>query len=226
MLKDQRQKKKYFAEKDIWDYAYQICMAVEYLHSKNIIHRDIKCLNIFLTESRQIKLGDLGVSKIVQSAALQNDTRVGTPLYLSPEIVKQQPYDFKVDIWAIGCAIYHLAQLEPPFQADNLITLGNNIVNKKPKPLPQGFSTKLISFVDQLLAKKPQDRPTAREATLLIPTFVKKAYEELKASRRPKIMSSPIQDEEIAESLKFSSNIVPAAIVPTRGIESKRESES
>jgi NIMA (never in mitosis gene a)-related kinase len=89
MLKDQRQKKKYFAEKDIWDFAYQICMAVEYLHSKNIIHRDIKCLNIFLTESRQIKLGDLGVSKIVQSAALQNDTRVGTPLYLSPEIVKQ-----------------------------------------------------------------------------------------------------------------------------------------
>ncbi len=61
---------------------------MEYLHTKNIIHRDIKCLNIFLNENQQIKLGDLGVSKIVSSAALQNDTRVGTPLYLSPEIVK------------------------------------------------------------------------------------------------------------------------------------------
>jgi NIMA (never in mitosis gene a)-related kinase len=64
-------------------------MAVEYLHSKSIIHRDIKCLNIFLTDTHQIKIGDLGVSKIVQSAAMQQDTRVGTPLYLSPEIVKQ-----------------------------------------------------------------------------------------------------------------------------------------
>lgn len=70
MLKDQRTKKKYFSEKDIWDYAYQICQAVEYMHQKNIIHRDIKCLNIFLTSTKQIKLGDLGVSKIVSSAAL------------------------------------------------------------------------------------------------------------------------------------------------------------
>jgi NIMA (never in mitosis gene a)-related kinase len=115
MLKEQRTRRKYFSEKDIWDYAFQICQAVEYLHSKNIIHRDIKCLNIFLNEERQIKLGDLGVSKIVSSAHMQQDTRVGTTLYLSPEIVKQQPYDFKVDVWAIGCALYHLAQLEPPF---------------------------------------------------------------------------------------------------------------
>lgn len=76
----------------------------------------------------------------------------------------------------MGCAIYHLAQLEPPFQGDNLITLGNNIVNKKPKPLPQGFSSKLISFIDHLLSKKPYDRPTAKEAVNLIPSFVKNAY--------------------------------------------------
>ena len=82
-------------------------------------------------------------------------TRVGTPLYLSPELVKQQPYDFKVDIWAIGCALYHLASLEPPFQGDNLITLGNNIVNKKPKPKPQIYSNKFINFVEKFLAKKP-----------------------------------------------------------------------
>ena len=88
MLKEQRTRRKYFSEKDIWDYAFQICQAVEYLHSKNIIHRDIKCLNIFLNEERQIKLGDLGVSKIVSSAQMHQDTRVGTPLYLSPEIVK------------------------------------------------------------------------------------------------------------------------------------------
>ena len=121
---------------------------------------------------------------------MQHDTRVGTPLYLSPEIVKQQPYDYKVDIWAIGCALYHLAQLEPPFQGDNLITLGNNIVNKKPKPLPANYSSKLISFVDSLLAKKACDRPSAREAVLMIPSFVKRAYDESKQRKE-----SPVDND-------------------------------
>ena len=63
-------------------------------------------------------------------AAVQG-TRVGTPLYLSPELIQHQPYDFKIDIWALGCAIYHLATFQPPFQGDNLIILGSNIVNRK-----------------------------------------------------------------------------------------------
>jgi hypothetical protein len=61
--------------------------------------------------------------------------------------------------------------------------LGNNIVNKKPKPLPQNYSSKLISFIDHLLAKKPHERPSSREALMLIPTFVKKAYEEKKRGK-------------------------------------------
>ena len=115
LLKEQRNRRKYFSEKDVWDYAYQISIALEHLHSKNIMHRDIKCLNIFLTDEKDIKIGDLGVSKIVSSSAALQGTRVGTPLYRSPELVKQHPYDFKVDIWAMGCALYHLASLEPPF---------------------------------------------------------------------------------------------------------------
>jgi serine/threonine protein kinase len=54
-------------------------------------------------------------------------TKIGTPLYLSPEQVKQKPYDFKVDIWGIGCCLYHMCNFRPPFIGDNLIALGNNI---------------------------------------------------------------------------------------------------
>lgn len=157
-------------------FAYEILLGLEYLHSKQIIHRDIKTLNIFLSEKqKRIKIGDFGVSKVSGMAAAQG-TRVGTPLYLSPELIQHQPYDFKVDMWAVGCACYHLATLEPPFYGDNLILLGNNICHRKPKALASTFSLRFTSFVDKLLSKKPQDRPNALEAIKMIPSFIKNAY--------------------------------------------------
>lgn len=98
-----------------------------------MIHRDIKTLNIFLAENYKIRLGDLGVSKMQPVGICMQGTRVGTPLYLAPEVIKSMPYDHKIDMWAVGCAVYHMAQLEPPFQGDNLVTLGNLITTKKPK---------------------------------------------------------------------------------------------
>ncbi len=111
-----------------------------YLHKQNIIHRDIKTLNIFLNKDNEIKLGDLGVSKIISNSTKLQAARVGTPLYLAPEVIKHQPYDFKVDIWAVGCVLYHLAALHPPFEGPNLIALGYNIVHKYPRKLPDEYS--------------------------------------------------------------------------------------
>lgn len=122
-------------------------------------------MNIFLTDQKIIKIGDLGVSKFQLMGQMVQGTRVGTPLYLAPELVKSQPYDHKIDIWAIGCALYHLAVMEPPFQGDNLITLGNAIATKKPQKLiPAVYSTKFRNFVDKLMNKNPYERPTATEA--------------------------------------------------------------
>jgi NIMA (never in mitosis gene a)-related kinase len=75
----------------------------------------MKCLNIFMGANDQIKLGDMGVSEFLTFGHTQHGKRVGTPLYLSPEIVKNYQYDHKVDIWAIGCSLYYLASLENPF---------------------------------------------------------------------------------------------------------------
>jgi NIMA (never in mitosis gene a)-related kinase len=138
------------------------------------MHRDIKCLNIFLADQKTIKLGDMGVSKVAPMGLLAQGTRVGTPLYLAPELVQAQPYDHKIDIWATGCALYHLACLEPPFHGDNLVTLGNAIAHKKPKPVPHVYSNKFQTFVERLLKKNPRDRPTALEAIGMIPAFVSK----------------------------------------------------
>lgn len=102
LLKEHKKNRKIWTESEIWCFAFEILLGIEYLHSKNIIHRDIKTLNIFINEDKSIKLGDLGVSKIVSSMIPLQGTRVGTPLYLAPELIKHQPYSFKVDIWAIG----------------------------------------------------------------------------------------------------------------------------
>jgi len=76
--------------------AKELAEALSYLHCHNIIHRDIKTLNVFLNETKHIRLGDMGVSKIVNNALSVQNTRVGTPLYLAPELVKHKSYDFKV----------------------------------------------------------------------------------------------------------------------------------
>lgn len=99
-------------------------------------NKSIKVNYSIINNKLFIQLGDLGVSKIVQRAGAMNATKVGTPLYLAPELVKQNPYDYKVDVWALGCVFYHICCLDTPFKGDNLIALGFNIIHKFPKPIP------------------------------------------------------------------------------------------
>ena len=169
LIKHYKKHSKNFTEIDLWKISSEVLSGLDYLHSHNIIHRDIKCLNLFITKDRHIKIGDLGVSAFTSGMNDLHYTRVGTPLYISPELVKQKPYDYKTDIWSFGCSLYHLASLEPPFTGGNLIVLGNNIVKGVPKPLPQQYSTDLRNFVDKLLEKKADKRPSAKEALDLIP---------------------------------------------------------
>ena len=143
LLKDFKEKRKYLHEELIWEMSKELSSALQHLHESNIIHRDIKTLNVFLTREKHVKLGDLGVSKIFTSDTALQGTRVGTPLYLAPELVQHQPYDYKVDIWALGCVIFYMASLEPPFQGENLIALGYSIVNRAPKPIPPQYSTRI-----------------------------------------------------------------------------------
>lgn len=84
------------------------------LHDRSILHRDLKCANVFLNSEGQIKLGDLNVSKIAKYDGLLF-TQTGTPYYASPEVWRDQPYDLKSDIWSLGCVLYEMTALKPPF---------------------------------------------------------------------------------------------------------------
>lgn len=168
LIRGNRDRKKHFTEAEVWKFARELAQALCSLHSRNIMHRDVKCLNVLLGKNNQVKLGDLGASKIIEAAKM-NATRVGTPLYLAPELVRQLPYDFKVDIWGMGCVMYQICCLEAPFTGDNLLSLGHNIVNLRPKALPSIYSAKLSQLVFRLLEKRPRERPTIAQVMAMIP---------------------------------------------------------
>lgn len=96
------QKGQHLKEDQIIDWFVQICMALKHVHDRKIIHRDLKGQNIFLTKSSLIKLGDFGIARVLNKTFEKAKTIVGTPYYLSPELVENKPYNFKTDIWSLG----------------------------------------------------------------------------------------------------------------------------
>ena len=113
-IKNNIKKRLVFEEDTIWNWLIQILQGLKYLHDSKIMHRDLKCANIFLTKEGLCKIGDLNVSKLAKLG--MSKTQTGTPYYCAPEIWEGQPYDFKCDIWSVGCIIYELAMLYPPFR--------------------------------------------------------------------------------------------------------------
>ena len=108
-------------EDEIWDITIKLVSGLLALHTMKIVHRDIKCANVFLCQDGSVKLGDLNVSKIAKFGLMK--TQTGTPYYASPEVWQDKPYDAKCDIWSLGCVIYELATLNPPFLAPDMNSL-------------------------------------------------------------------------------------------------------
>ena len=106
------------------------------MHNRKILHRDLKVQNIFMTDDDTLKIGDLGISKqMTHTTQMAETPMIGTPLYLSPEIINSLPYSFKSDIWALGCILYQLCTLKVPFDAPNLPALSLMVVGQDPKPI-------------------------------------------------------------------------------------------
>ncbi|RDL41065.1 putative NIMA-like protein kinase [Venustampulla echinocandica] len=123
-----------------------------------ILHRDLKPENVFLGEDNSVKLGDFGLSKIMQSHDFAS-TYVGTPFYMSPEICAAERYTLKSDIWSLGCIIYELCAREPPFNAKSHFQLVQKIKEGKVAPLPQVYSPELNAVIKDCLKVNPDRRP-------------------------------------------------------------------
>ncbi|RUS71597.1 hypothetical protein EGW08_020641 [Elysia chlorotica] len=158
---------KLWPEKDVVWYLYQMVSALDYIHQYGIIHRDIKTLNIFLTKVGLVKLGDFGISKILESKNQMAETLVGTPYYMSPEIMMGEKYNFKSDVWALGCVLYEMLTLTKTFQATNPLKLALDIVKCSHTAINKSYSDDMRSLVDLMLRKKPEERPSTEEMLAL-----------------------------------------------------------
>lgn len=153
----------HFPEQEIWQLFGQMCVGLDALHKLNICHRDLKCANMFLAKG-QIKIGDLNVSKVVKRNLLF--TRVGTPYYASPEIWNDKPYDHKSDMWSLGCVLYEMCALKPPFMASNLRELSKKIVLGVYPKIPSIYSNELSQVLRGLLQVNPNSRLSCCNLTL------------------------------------------------------------
>jgi NIMA (never in mitosis gene a)-related kinase len=149
-----------FTETEIFNWFVQLCLALEYIHGRKVLHRDLKSQNVFLTGNNTVKLGDFGISRVLENTNAAAMTVVGTPYYMSPEVCQNQPYTFKSDVWALGCVLYELCTLKHAFSADNLLGLVYKIVQDKYEPIPACYSPELQALISALLNKNAQERPS------------------------------------------------------------------
>ena len=110
-----RHRAKPVPEKTVWRFFIQLVAGMHHIHERNIVHRDLKALNIMLDKSDNIKIGDLGVAKVLTTHLRAAHTGVGTPYYLSPEVAQRRPYNAKSDVWALGCILYECCTRRHPF---------------------------------------------------------------------------------------------------------------
>ena len=162
-IKNQKKKGKYFSENQILDYFTQICLAIKHIHDRKILHRDIKSQNIFLMKNNRVKLGDFGIAKCLNGTFDKAKTLIGTPYYLSPEIINDKPYDYKSDIWSLGILLYEMCALKMPFEGNNMPQLYMKISNGNYSPLSKVFSQDLRNLVNSMLNVNSFKRPSIGE---------------------------------------------------------------
>ena len=162
-IKERKNKNGNFTESEILDYFTQICLAIKHIHEKKIIHRDLKSGNIFLMKNGFVKLGDFGIAKGFQRTIDKAKTMVGTPYYLSPEILEGKPYDSKSDIWSLGVLLYEMMTFKMPFNANSLPMLSVKIMRGNYIPPPVIYTKDLRELVSKCLTLDQKNRPTIKE---------------------------------------------------------------
>eukprot|EP00928_Gymnodinium_smaydae_P080996 TRINITY_DN64582_c0_g1_i1.p1 TRINITY_DN64582_c0_g1~~TRINITY_DN64582_c0_g1_i1.p1 ORF type:complete len:494 (+),score=129.09 TRINITY_DN64582_c0_g1_i1:54-1535(+) len=160
LVRSARENSQRIAEEHVLHWSSQVGLALRHCHANGVLHRDVKPENCFFrTPGGDLLLGDFGISCTLDEKSFAK-TCVGSPLYLSPEIINQDRYSYATDVWSLGVMMYELTMLEPPFKGTNICQVAFKIVSAVPQPIDASFSEALRGMIGQLLDKDPAARPT------------------------------------------------------------------
>ena len=205
-----------FQESLIWSYSIQMIEGLKALHDKKIMHRDLKSANIFLVKDKhQCKLGDMNVSKVIKEKELL--TQTGTPYYASPEVWRDEPYSYKSDLWSIGCVIYELCALRPPFKGKDLDELFMNVCKGKAERISKVYSDdlwKMILMLLQVDVKKRCDCDKFLNSKLI----TRKIQEMKNESKDYKNLekNKEINDGQLLDTIRFENILDIKRQLPTK----------
>ncbi|XP_044307102.1 serine/threonine-protein kinase Nek4 isoform X3 [Varanus komodoensis] len=214
------QKGQLLPEVQVVEWFVQIAMALQYLHEKHILHRDLKTQNVFLTRSNIIKVGDLGIARVLENQYDMASTLIGTPYYMSPELFSNKPYNYKSDVWALGCCAYEMATLKHAFNAKDMNSLVYRIIEGKLPPMPKDYSIQLKELIRTMLSKKPEERPSVR--SILRQPYIKHQISMFLEATRAKTSKN---NKKISESKSQSGNIIPQKFPKEHSRKAKRNED-
>ena len=169
IIKRHQTSKKYFCQSQIVNYLTQLCEALKHCHGNSIIHRDVKPANILVYQLGNVKLTDFGLSKNLKYSNEMCKTYIGTPLYMSPEILTGEIYSYASDIWSCGCVMYELMEFKTPWYSKNgkipanMSCLENIIMTKEPEYTNGRYSNNLLLTIKWMLQKNQNKRPSAAD---------------------------------------------------------------
>ncbi|CAD8113072.1 unnamed protein product [Paramecium primaurelia] len=189
-------------ENEIWNILTQITLGVKILHDNDILHRDLKSANVFVSKIPQgniYKIGDLNISKVTHGANAK--TQTGTPYYAAPEVWKGEQYSWPCDIWSIGCIIYELTTFQPPFRAADLQSLNKKIQAGLYDPIPSKYSQDLQDILRILLQVNPKNRPNC-DQILINPKVIKNS-----GSLLVEVEKNGVKQAKLLQTIKLPFNL-------------------
>lgn len=162
----------YFPENQIIDWFIQICLALNEIHSKKIIHRKLNTKNIFISKNNQIKIGEFEKSKKLDYTLQNAKTLCFDSLDVSPEIIKNIPYNNKTDIWSLGIILYEMITLNKPFYANNLSLLYSKIEKGEFNKIECECNENLKKLISLLFQVNPNKRPSIEDILSKLLLFI------------------------------------------------------
>ncbi|GLG98475.1 Serine/threonine-protein kinase polo [Gryllus bimaculatus] len=162
-MMEMQKRRKCLTEPEVRYFLHQILIGVDYLHKRNIIHRDLKLGNLFLNDNMEVRIGDFGLAAKVEYQGERKKTLCGTPNYIAPEILTKKGHSFEVDVWSIGCIMYTLLFGKPPFETSSLKET-YALIKKCQYCIPQNkVSKKAKDLIVSMLQTDPKIRPTIED---------------------------------------------------------------